>query len=64
MILQKSKWKMHSNESVRTVLLHRGERGRFKKSNGFGKIKVENALWMLLLEAIKLLSRWEKLLSC
>ena len=31
MILQKSKWKMHSNESVRTMLLHRGgEEGRLK----------------------------------
>ena len=30
MILQKSKWKMHSNESVRTMLLHRGGRGEVK----------------------------------
>ena len=31
MILQKSKWKMHSNESVRTMLLHRGGGGEVKK---------------------------------
>ena len=30
MILQKSKWKIHSDESVRTMLLHRGEGGRLK----------------------------------
>ena len=67
MILQKSKWRMHSNESVRTMLLHRGgggTGGRFKKKNDFAKVKVENALWILLLEAIKLLSCWETLLSC
>ena len=64
MILQKSKWRMHSNESVRTMLLHRGGGGRLKKKNDFAKVKVENALWILLLEAIKLLSCWETLLSC
>ena len=30
MILQKSKWRMHLNESVRTMLLHRGGGGRLK----------------------------------
>ena len=44
MIVQKSKWKMHSNESVRTMLLHRGEGRKFLKSIDFGQIKVENAL--------------------
>ena len=46
MILQKSKWKMHSNERVRTMLLHRGGGGEVKGEvlkNDFAKIKVENA---------------------
>ena len=30
MILQKSKWRMHLNETVRTMLLHRGGRGEVK----------------------------------
>ena len=45
------------------MLLHRGEGGGLKKNNDFAKVKVENALWILLLEAIKLLSCWETLLS-
>ena len=41
-----------------------GEGGGLKKNNDFAKVEVENALWILLLEAIKLLSCWETLLSC
>ena len=55
-VLEKSKWKMHSNKNIRIMLLYR-------EGNNFAKIKIENVLWILLLEAIKLLNRWKKLLS-
>ena len=46
MILQKSKWKMHSNESVRTMLLHRGGGGEVK-GEALKKMILQKSKWRM-----------------
>ena len=46
MILQKSKWRMHLNESVRTMLLHRGGGGEVK-GDVLKKMILQKSKWRM-----------------